>query len=248
MSKFLKIVLAIFLSLVIIAGVPVGIITQGFRKWDKLKDNKITNFYHNGKNGVSADIYNDLQDEYTDLDNLLNCITTDKIYSNLDIKKDNYYSGLSVDTGNDAYLLYSLNYKKDNGFVGNSPISSARIKDLKTIFTKTNVHYEYRSYSILSVYPKNDLKKYNGSSCLSYFSVLDYVVVDDYISREDVTFNIVYGENITDEQKSLIETGIDENTEFDVNFFFDLKKDDYTNLYSINVSLLVEKIADEKVG
>ena len=247
MSKCLKIVLAIFLSLVIIAGATVGIITQGFRKWDKLKDNKITNFYHNGKNGVSADTYNNLQDDYTDLDNLLNCITTDKIYSNLDIKKDNYYSGLSVETGNDAYILYSLNYKKDNGFVGNSPISSAYIKDLKTMFTKTNVRYEYRSYTIFAVYPKNDFKKYNGSSCLSYFSVLDYVIINDYISRKDVTFNIVYGENITSEQKALIEAGIDENTEFDVNFFFDLKKDDYTNLYTINVSLFVEKIANKKV-
>ncbi len=247
MSKCLKIVLAIFLSLVIIAGAIVGIITQGFRKWDKLKDNKITNFYHNGKNGVSADLYNDLQDDYTDLDNLLNRITTDKIYSNLDIKKDNYYSAFSVETGNDGFILYSLNYKSYNGFAGNSPKTSAHIKDLKKIFTKNNVHYEYRSYTIFSVYPKNDFKKYNGSSCLAVFSVIDNILTDEYFSKENVTFNIVYGEEITDEQKALIEAGIDENIEFDVNFFFDLKKDDYTNLYSINVSLFVEKIADKKV-
>ncbi len=244
MSKCLKIVLAIFLSLVIIAGAIVGIITQGFRKWDKLKDNKITNFYYNGKNGVSADAYNDLLSDYDTLDKYYNFLLNDKIYGNLEIHTYDFYSGFSIDNGNYSFILYSVSKKKYNGFVEKSIVTSSYINDLKKMFSKSNVHYEYRDFRICNVYAKNELKKYNGSYPLTSFSMVDNVITNDYFLKENVTFEIVYSENITSEQKALVEAGIDENTKFNVNFEFDLKQDEYTDFYTINVRLIVEEKVD----
>lgn len=241
MSKCLKIVLAIFLSLVIIAGATVGIITQGFRKWDKLKDNKITNFYHNGKNGVSADAYNDLLNDYNKLDKYYNFMLNGKIYGNLEIHVYDFFSSFRVETEKSSFMLYSISEKTDNPFVQNLPQNSARINELKNLFTKSNVYFEYQDFNLYHVFAKNDFKKYNGTSVLGTFKAKTNVILGEYFLREKVTFEIVYSENITSEQKTLIEAGIDENTRFNVNFDFDLKQDDYTDFYTINVRLIIKE-------
>ena len=244
MSKCLKIVLAIFLSLVIIAGASVGIITQGFRKWDKLKDNKITNFYYNGKNGVSADAYNDLLSDYDTLDKYYNFLLNDKIYGNLEIRTYDFYSSFRVETEKSSFMLYSISEKTINPFVQNLPRNSARINELKNLFTKSDVYFEYQHFNLYHVFAKNDFKNYNGTSALATFKAKDNVIFGEYFLKEKVTFEIVYSENITSEQKALVEAGIDENTKFNVNFEFDLKQDEYTDFYTINVRLIVEEKMD----
>lgn len=85
---------------------------------------------------------------------------------------------------------------------------------------------------------------YDDSSCLTTFRAenLKERITTEYISKSGVKFSIIYSDNITKEQKTLIEAGTDENIKFKVNYECDLKLDDYTELYNVDVRIIVESV------
>lgn len=223
MSKFLKIVLVIFLSLVIIAGVPVGIITQGFRKWDKLK---ISN--------VSGSEYKSLQDRYNDLENENNWLRNKFMYADYNVLFMDSYSAIGVDGGNNSEVCYA--YEK----VGYDLFfNSFRISNIQKLFISQESVFEIRFFDLYNVYEKKD------NSFLTDFRIedKDKRITNDFINS--VTFNIGYSEEITDEQKSLIEAGTDESSYFNARFVADYSLNKETNLYDVDVILLIDSLRVE---
>lgn len=223
MSKFLKIVLAIFLSLVIIAGVPVGIITQGFRKWDKLKTSN-----------VSGSEYKSLQDRYNDLENENNWLRNKFMYADYNVLFMDSYSAIGVDGGNNSEVCYA--YEK----VGYDLFfNSFRISNIQKLFISQESVFEIRFFDLYNVYEKKD------NSFLTDFRIedKDKRITNDFINS--VTFNIGYSEEITDEQKTLIEAGTDESSYFNARFVADYSLNKETNLYDVDVILLIDSLRVE---
>lgn len=223
MSKFLKIVLAIFLSLVIIAGVPVGIITQGFRKWDKLK---ISN--------VSGSEYKSLQDRYNDLENENNWLRNKFMYADYNVLFMDSYSAIGVDGGNNSEVCYVYNKVGFDLF-----FNSFRISNIQKLFISQESVFEIRFFDLYNVYEKKD------NSFLTDFRIedKDKRITNDFINS--VTFNIGYSEEITDEQKTLIEAGTDESAYFNARFVADYSLNKETNLYDVDVILLIDSLRVE---
>lgn len=220
MSKCLKIVLAIFLSLVIIAGVPVGIITQGFRKWDKLK---ISN--------VSGSEYKSLQDRYNDLENENNWLRNKFMYADYNVLFMDSYSSIGVDGGNNSEVCYVYNKVGHDLF-----FNSFRISNIQKLFISQESVFEIRFFDLYNVYEKKD------NSFLTDFRIedKDKRITNDFINS--VTFNIGYTEEITDEQKTLIEAGTDESAYFNARFVADYSLNKETNLYDVDVILLIDSL------
>lgn len=223
MSKCLKIVLAIFLSLVIIAGVPVGIITQGFRKWDKLK---ISN--------VSGSEYKSLQDRYNDLENENNWLRNKFMYADYNVLFMDSYSAIGVDGGNNSEVCYVYNKVGYDLF-----LNSFRISNIQKLFISQESVFEIRFFDLYNVYEKKD------NSFLTDFRIedKDKRITNDFINS--VTFNIGYSEEITDEQKTLIEAGTDESAYFNARFVADYSLNKETNLYDVDVILLIDSLRVE---
>lgn len=220
MSKCLKIVLAIFLSLVIIAGATVGIITQGFRKWDKLK---ISN--------VSGSEYKSLQDRYNDLENENNWLRNKFMYADYNVLFMDSYFAIGVDGGNNSEVCYA--YEK----VGYDLFfNSFRISNIQKLFISQESVFEIRFFDLYNVYEKKD------NSFLTDFRIedKDKRITNDFINS--VTFNIGYTEEITDEQKTLIEAGTDESAYFNARFVADYSLNKETNLYDVDVILLIDSL------
>ena len=220
MSKCLKIVLAIFLSLVIIAGATVGIITQGFRKWDKLK---ISN--------VSGSEYKSLQDRYNDLENENNWLRNKFMYADYNVLFMDSYSAIGVDGGNNSEVCYVYNKVGYDLF-----FNSFRISNIQKLFISQESVFEIRFFDLYNVYEKKD------NSFLTDFRIedKDKRITNDFINS--VTFNIGYSEEITDEQKTLIEAGTDESAYFNARFVADYSLNKETNLYDVDVILLIDSL------
>ncbi|GEM_PF-4214612 len=190
MSKFWKIFISVILIIMIVVGTTLGIVTNGFRKWNKIKDIKAVL-----NNEFSSKDYKKLTDDYNNL-----------------LSSYEYFAGRYYFEKIDSYGLTFYNRKDNSSFFiydNSAYLKNNELQLKKNFFYDTDVEYKvseiealktnYEDYFIgqmtnVEVLQISYLNNYLFDVLFypSYFPFYGYDKIEDSESNPEFNYSIVF--------------------------------------------------------